>query len=412
MNSPQKSIQPQLTNANGYTQKTAERERQRQPMAAIHANAPVHQLDNISLFAPLRLKPVLPVNHPTDVFEQEAGQPAVHVMQQQPHKRRSGILMRRLAVQNPAQTHPPATGQSTAPTNASMFEDMLREISPEGGIRVNRSNGEASMSTGFCPGVGGGFLQGVRSGYDIGNTIGSVGGRVPVLGPLFGVVGAAIGGLIGAVGGLFGADISAASNSTTPTGSLCLCEFVNSGEMMVEFRNDHSPVTGEGLIYIPTPDSPRQWGAATVSGALMDIPPWLALAHELCGHAYNMRHPAGDGSEEGPGIISDRTESADGTITNGDGSPLRPNQATRHGRTVERENMIRAEHGIEARGYRLRDPYCGESFYRDRGGADTSVHWQPGEAGGETYLDQCERFRAQLPQSRVRRYRIDERIPE
>jgi hypothetical protein len=31
----------------------------------------------------------------------------------------------------------------------------------------------------------------------------------------------------------------------------------------------------------------------------------------------------------------------------------------RHHRTVERENLIRQEHGIEARGFRLRDPYCG-----------------------------------------------------
>ncbi|WP_298734426.1 DUF4157 domain-containing protein [uncultured Chitinophaga sp.] len=87
-------------------------------------------------------------------------------------------------------------------------------------------------------------------------------------------------------------------------------------------------------------------------------------------------------------------------------------QYLRHGATVERENQIRAEHNIPARGYRLRDPYCGESYYRDRA-APATMHWQDAQDNsGDTYLQHCEYLRSQLPENRNGRYRIDELIPE
>ena len=161
-----------------------------------------------------------------------------------------------------------------------------------------------------------------------------------------------------------------------------------------------------------------------MSGRLDVNPPWLILAHELCGHAWLDRHTSGGEGEEGrredeaPMVSRDR-QSGRLQVAEREGpdGPLRQPRAgqfLRHGRSVERENLMRAEHGLEARGYRLRDPYCGESFSRDRGVPNTPINWQETQdpSSARTFLEQCEFLRSQLPESRRRHYRIDERIPE
>jgi len=334
-------------------------------------------------------------------------------------------LMRKLKAHRPAESIPNPTGQGLVQTNAEIVEGYLRTMSPEGGCTVDRSSGEVRIAASFCPGPLGGLLQGGRSGYRIGHTIGSIGGRIPILGPLLGGIGALIGGIIGGVGGLFGANISQAASSQTPTSSQCLCDFVHSGgETTIEITDRERPAGAATWVRVPSPNSQKEWGSATMSGRLDVNPPWLILAHELCGHAWLDRHtPRGEGEEgrredEAPMVSRDqqsgRLEVAEREGPDGPMRQPRAGQFLRHGRSVERENLVRAEHGLEARGYRLRDPYCGESFSRDRGVPNAPNNWQETQdpSGARTFLEQCEFLRSQLPESRRRHYRIDEPIPE
>lgn len=329
-------------------------------------------------------------------------------------------LRRKIRVDRPGEPIPNPTGTGRARTNAEAVEGYLRRLAPDGGVRVDRNSGEASMRTGYCPGVLGGLIQGARFGYRIGNLIGSAGGHIPLLGPIFGAVGAVFGALIGSVAGLFGAQSpSPAAASRTPTGSTCVCDFVHSSQVLtIQLNDELSPAGAATMVRVPSPNSRRTWGNASVTGQLMETEPWLILGHEMCGHAYLARR---GGDEEGPPeqeapLVGRSSETGDLEIQEGEpGARRQPRaqQFLRHGRTVDRENLIRAEQGIAARGYRLRDPYCGESFWRERDDSQRTIHWQPAQGvEGTTYLQVCEHLRGQLPESRTRRYRIDERIPE
>ena len=156
--------------------------------------------------------------------------------------------------------------------------------------------------------------------------------------------------------GFFGNLPSPASLSATPTGCNCLCDIVNSGNAWTILIDDvdwphtdfddnsaaNDPTSGGtgGRVTAPSPNSPKFWGAATAKGNDLNIDPWLVLGHELCGHAWM-------GNKGGHAV--------DTTQKRGRGG---------HQATVERENLIRQEHGIEARGT-FKDPNCGESFWRD-----------------------------------------------
>lgn len=56
-----------------------------------------------------------------------------------------------------------------------------------------------------------------------------------------------------------------------------------------------------------------------------------------------------------------------------------------HQETVKRENLLRAEHGIEARGS-FKDPNCGESFFRDKASPAT-VNWSSSWATCKAWRD-------------------------
>ncbi len=367
------------------------------------------------------------ITHAHDHSETEAERIADQIASGQsttPLARQPGSrLMRKLRIDRPAEMLPNPTGQWLRQTNAETVEGYLRRISPSGGVTVDRTSGEVSMTTGYCPGILGGLLQGARSGYRIGYNIGSIGGNVPVLGPIFGLVGGFIGAIGGAIAGLFGATSpSPAAASATPTGSTCLCDFVNSGpETTIQLNDQERPAGAATLVKVPSPNSRKEWGSATIGGRLESEEPWLILAHELCGHAWLDIHEHGDEEgrrEDRAPLVSRNPQTGQIEISEpeqGFEGPMRQARASqhlRHGRTVERENLIRAEHGLEARGYRLRDPYCGESFWRERGIPNPPIHWQEtGESDIRTYLEQCEFLRSQLPESRNRKYRIDESIP-
>jgi hypothetical protein len=313
----------------------------------------------------------------------------------------SQTLRRKLRADRAAEPAPgiPAAPDKAGPTRtrAEVVEDYLRHLSPGGAPTVDRGSGEVKLPDSFCQKrgfwsrLGRGFLSGAKTGGGIGVYFGGV-GALP---------GALIGGLIGAVAGALGPD-SEAEESSTPTGSTCLCDLDASENTWTIVIHDFptplnfggakitEPVTSsldktkkEGFVAVPAPGSQRLFGAATVSGKLQNAEPWLILGHELCGHALLQdRKRPGEGDEEG----------------------LIAGKDLRHHRTVERENQIRAEHGLEARGFTLKDPYCGGEFFRDRNDPQ-------GPAQFDGRLDECQREREQYYPNEAKRFRVDERIP-
>ena len=343
----------------------------------------------------------LQIQPPDAIAEAEADRSANQVMVDQQANllpRTGSLLMRRLAVERPDKLIPNPGGNDLVQTNAETIEQYLQSLSSEGRPLVNRISGEVSMSNReFCQhrgfwqrlgrGIESGFVQGARIGaYFLG--VGAIPGSI-------------LGALIGGVAGIFGAD-SQAEESSTPTASTCICDFINSpNSWKIRIDDSDTPLTGDDFVRVQSPNSPRIYGTATVSGRLETTEPWLQLGHELCGHAW----------------LQEQRQSEENV----------PSEHLRHHRTVERENLLRQEHGLEARGFRLRDPYCGESFYRERGNPQGPVRWQrlydernrqviitnriPGINPDATYLDECQQMREQYLGDLARQYRVDQRIP-
>ncbi|MFP5261555.1 MAG: DUF4157 domain-containing protein [Blastocatellia bacterium] len=353
-----------------------------------------------------------------DSAEAEADSVADRIADERPlmpvKQRRGPALMRKLRVDRPAESIPNPGPQASAQTKAEVVQGYLRMLSQSGSPTVNQTSGEVSMGTGYCPGVLGGLVQGAKAAYGVGHDIGSVGGRIPLLGPLIGGLFGIFGAIGGAVAGLFGSEmVSPTGASSTPAGSSCLCDFMDFKNVWtIEINDKEPPATFNKRVRVPSPNSPLLWGAANVSGQLVNHQPWLLLGHELCGHAWIEERQKGDVNDEGeneaPTVLRDPET---GKVSMG--AEPRAEQFLRHGRSVERENLIRKEHGIEARGFRLREPYCGESFSRESTSPQGPVEWQKlGRGSGfDTYLDTCQYLREQLPESKTRKYRIDERIP-
>jgi len=353
----------------------------------------------------------LKIGEPNDVAEREADRVSENVIADgsvtvgyESDKR----LRRRLKAARPNDpiSQSAALNQtSQQQTNGDVVEDYLRRLSTEGAPTVDRTSGEVTIGGDFCRhrgffervgrGIGSGFVKGAEIGaYFFG--IGAIPGSI-------------IGGLIGGIAGIFGSD-SKAEDSSTPTGSTCLCDMVNSqNTWTIQLQNfaaapssgqpgiSREPATSDldrhartGLIVVPTPNSERMFGATLASGRLENTEPWLILGHELCGHAWLQDQGHQGESEEG--------------VVQG--------EELRHRRTVERENLIRAEHGLEARGFRIKDPYCGESFTRPRESPTAPAVFGPSQEGSTgTRLDDCQRAREQYLPEQARRYRVDQRIP-
>ncbi len=151
--------------------------------------------------------------------------------------------------------------------------------------------------------------------------------------------------------------LGAKATSSTTTGCDCLSHMIGSKhKWKIEITDtgwphtkfdDHKkaadPKKGTGgKVTAPSPNTTTTYGAGTVSGGELDIDPWLVLGHELCGHAW-----MGDQGLHGPDEAQPRGEGG-------------------HQETVKRENLIRAEQGIELRGS-FKDPNCGESYIREKG---------------------------------------------
>lgn len=316
-----------------------------------------------------------------------------------PVHHRSPAVMRTLLVDEPDKKIPNPQGTGLDQTNARTVEQYLRQLSPQGNPRVEPGSGKVSMDTSFCPAsLGGRVWRGTKAGFAQGARIGAY---------FFGlgaIVGALLGGVIGSLVGLFGGS-SQTAESRTPTGSSCICGFINASrtwhiQLQDIIDDSHRPVTGSNFVQVPSPNASKIVGAALVSGRLENSEPWLVLGHELCGHAW-----------------LDLQRQQEGDV---------PGEDLRHHRSVERENLIRQEHGLEARGFRLKDPYCGQSFVRDKTAPAGPPQWLhtfnerdqkllremgKGDLAEQTDLDECQQAREQYLGDLAKRYRVDQRIP-
>jgi hypothetical protein len=273
-----------------------------------------------------------------------------HVVQQQGGSGFGGTIRRRLAVDKPTANIPNPGGKGIAQTNADTIEQYLSELCPDGTPKVDKA-GDVMMSSGLC--------------------------SKELVGPSF-----------------MGPLTAKQQRVKTLTGCTCLCDMIGSANLWKIFVDDtswphtrfdddakaHKKGSGGsgGLVTTPSPNSDKLWGATTKSGADLNIDPWLVLGHELCGHAW-----LGDRGEHAPDKVAPR----------GSGG---------HQATVKRENLIRQEHGIEERGG-YRDPYCGESFWRDKA--------NPGGINRSGSLKECERWRKEYNKKHGTKYTLKDRIP-
>lgn len=240
-------------------------------------------------------------------------------------------LLRKVNVDKPKDMIANPTGKGLVQTNAQTVEGYLQTLCSGGTVSINKGSGSVSLAAGYCP--------------------------TPM------------------PAGVAGPPAPApADKSKEPTGCNCLCDMVGSANDYTIVVDDKDwPHTSGRVVTTPSPNSPKLWGAATVSGKAMTIDPWLVLGHEFCGHAWL--------AEKGL---------PDNNATRGEGG---------HQETVGRENELRKEHGIEARGS-FKDPYCGESFSQDKAG--------PGPVEWSSYLKKCEAWRKKTYGGK---YKISDKIP-
>ncbi len=272
-----------------------------------------------------------------------------HVVQQdgRPGDR---TVRRRLKVDKPSTMIPDPGGKGVKQTNAQTIEQYIATLCKEGGFTVAKS-GDVGATGGFC--------SKSLLGADI-------------LGPL---------------------DTNE-ERVKSVTGCDCLCDMIkskNDWKIIVDDsswphtrfsdqKNAHNKGSGGsgGIVTAPSPNSTKLWGATTKSGVDLNIDSWLVLGHELCGHGW-----LGDRGEHAP----DRAK---------------PRGSGGHQATVARENLLRREHGIEERGG-YRDPYCGESFWREKS--------SPGTVNRSSHLKECERWRDAYNKKHGKKYTLKDRIP-
>lgn len=289
----------------------------------------------------------------THVIQQGGGHPHPISSLSNTFKQAPALAVQRsIRVTSPTAKIDKPGGKGLDQTNARTIEDYLASLCGTGKVGVNNGTGAVSIDKSFCtqPSLPAG-----------------------VSGP---------------------AAPSRAQASATATGCGCLCDLVSSSHdwrIQVDDKNwphtdfdDPSAAVGTtpggtgGQVTAPSPNSSKLWGAGTVSGKELDIDPWLVLGHELCGHAW-----MGDTGGHAADIASPRGEGG-------------------HQETVKRENLIRKEHGIEARGG-FKDPNCGESYFRDKAA--------PGKVNWSSFRAQCENWRKAYNKAHGTKYKITDQIP-
>ncbi len=256
-----------------------------------------------------------------------------HTVQQAaaPRSTHGTAIQRKVRVDKPKELIDNPTGKRLVQTNARTVQSYLQVLCSEGAISVDAATGLVSMKKSFCPT----FLP-----------AGTAGPRTA----------------------------AASDKSKEPVGCECVCQMVDSfNDYTIVVDDTDWPHTSGNVVTAPSPNSPKLWGAATVTGKTLDIDPWLVLGHEFCGHAW-----------------LEENKLRDENATRGEGG---------HQETVERENQLRREHGIELRGG-FKDPFCGESYWRDKSA--------PGKAEWSSYLAKCKAWRDRTYGGK---YKLSDRIP-
>jgi hypothetical protein len=262
-------------------------------------------------------------------------------------------VQRTLRVADPGTNIPNPGGTGLVQTNAATVEGYLATLCPAGGVTVDKGSGEVALATkDFC--------------------------TKPTV-PWWKI---------------WASSKSMAQASATPVGCGCVCDLVASSHPWkisvndadwphTDFDDDDAadgkkPGGTGGSVTTPSPNSPKLWGAATASGKETDIPPWLVLGHELCGHGW-----LANAGRAGP----------DDATRRGEGG---------HQDTVAQENALRKEHGIELRGT-FKQPDCGESYWRDKA--------SPGTVNWSSFHSVCEAWRADYNKKNGTSFKIGDTIP-
>jgi len=260
-------------------------------------------------------------------------------------------IRRRLRVLDPADPIPRPGGVGVAQSNAEAIRSYLGRICPTGGPTVD-ARGSIELTPGMCS-----LLRG------------QMGGGCDCICDLVDDF----------------TDWRIAVRDAPTQGAYPHTEFDN---------NELAATPGSGgtggLIIAPSPNSGREIGAARTSGEIVAMENWEVLMHELCGHAR--RGAAGAHPEDDPEGVREG-----------------------HGPVVDDLNRLREDipgASSPPRGNRLQDPWCGESFFRERG----ATEWTASQ-----YVEQCrvrreaylQRMRRERPNDRRyrRRFDISDRLP-
>ncbi len=175
--------------------------------------------------------------------------------------------------------------------------------------------------------------------------------------------------------------LTKAEQSKTKTGCTCICDLVKSDNIINLIIDDgafpntlqadeKADIPGEGggsTVTVNSPDA-TPIKLPTKSGKMTNVPPAVALGHELCGHAWLM--------DRGANKLDDVAQRGRGG----------------HQAAVERENLIRDEQGVERRAT-FREPFCGEDPEGD-------------------FIKECKKWREEYNKLNGTSFKIEDTIPE
>jgi hypothetical protein len=298
----------------------------------------------------------------TDTGRRLLAHELAHTVQQGRAPASQALLQRKLYVADPKAQIPNPGGKGVAQTKGATVLSYLKTLCPDGPARLGSGEhaAEVTMDASYCKAPASGA------------------GGAPAL--------------------------SGAQKSATPASCSCLCDLTQAPHPVVirvddkayphtEFnepqRNSAKPGVGTGsFVTTPSPNSPKAYGTALESGALADLDPWLALGHELCGHAL----PGSAGKAENQDVAPKRGEGG-------------------HQDAVARENSLRSEHGLERRAT-FKGPYCGESFAYEKTSPGSKNFGDP-DAAGDSHgaLELCKKWREKYNKDHGTHYKIEDTIP-
>jgi hypothetical protein len=125
------------------------------------------------------------------------------------------------------------------------------------------------------------------------------------------------------------------------------------------------------------------------SGSMVDSPPFIILAHELCGHHWLNKHGNDD-------------ENMMNDMRGG------------HDPTINRENEMRAEHGLDQRGT-FRDPCCGLGDNSPAGMKGTThpcgKKFEEGLTKHRRYAYECKHWRDEYNKLNGTSFKVEDAIP-